>query len=221
MHQLRGTKPDETTRERLLLCGARLFAQKGYAAASLRAVTSAAGANLAAIKYYFGDKAAFYQACFRHIWSLNASPLDAVDRAALRTRADCEEALRRVLEATATTILSDQPRNRCLCAMMTREMINPTPALRTIIREFIRPRLESFEALLGMWTGRKLNPAAMRLLSFTLLGQLMMFCLTQPVVRNIFGNVYGNPRFAKRLAEQVMANFAAVLNGSRTEAAAR
>ncbi len=58
-------QPDkDTTRERLLLAALRLFAQQGYARTSVRAIAQEAGANVAAIAYHFGDKAALYTATF-------------------------------------------------------------------------------------------------------------------------------------------------------------
>lgn len=51
-----------STREALLATGARLFAQRGFDGASVRAITADAGANLGAITYHFGSKEAFYDA---------------------------------------------------------------------------------------------------------------------------------------------------------------
>ena len=51
-------------REQLLHCALRLFADKGFAKTSTREIALAAGANLAAISYYFGDKAGLYRAVF-------------------------------------------------------------------------------------------------------------------------------------------------------------
>jgi AcrR family transcriptional regulator len=44
------------TKERILDAAERLFAAHGFAGTSLRAVTKAAGANLAAVHYHFGTK---------------------------------------------------------------------------------------------------------------------------------------------------------------------
>jgi AcrR family transcriptional regulator len=44
------------TRERLLSAGERLFATRGIDAVSVRDITDAAGANLAAINYHFGSR---------------------------------------------------------------------------------------------------------------------------------------------------------------------
>lgn len=51
-------------RERLLHAALKLFADKGYAKASTREIAQAAGTNIAAISYYFGDKAGLYRATF-------------------------------------------------------------------------------------------------------------------------------------------------------------
>jgi TetR/AcrR family transcriptional regulator, regulator of cefoperazone and chloramphenicol sensitivity len=51
-------------RNRLLLAAIRLFALQGYAQTSTRELAEAAQVNVAAISYYFGDKAGLYRAAF-------------------------------------------------------------------------------------------------------------------------------------------------------------
>lgn len=57
----------QDTRCRLLDCALRLFSERGFARTSTRALAEAAGANLAAIRYYFGDKAGLYRATFAEL----------------------------------------------------------------------------------------------------------------------------------------------------------
>ena len=49
---------DGSTRERLMGAAERLFAEKDYEDVSVRAINAAAGANAAAVHYYFGSKEA-------------------------------------------------------------------------------------------------------------------------------------------------------------------
>jgi len=56
--------PLEDPRHRLLHTGLRLFAAQGYSKTSTRELAEAAGVNVAAISYYFGDKAGLYRAAF-------------------------------------------------------------------------------------------------------------------------------------------------------------
>ena len=54
----------EEARQRLLHAGLRLFAQPGFAQTTTRELAEAAQVNVAAISYYFGDKAGLYRAAF-------------------------------------------------------------------------------------------------------------------------------------------------------------
>jgi AcrR family transcriptional regulator len=56
--------PDEPARERLLVAALRLFAEQGYTKTSIRQIAQAAGANVAAVSYYFGNKAGLYRNVF-------------------------------------------------------------------------------------------------------------------------------------------------------------
>src|SRR5215471_2184823 len=44
------------TKEKLIATAAKLFAEQGYAATSLRQIIAEAGVNLAAVHYHFGSK---------------------------------------------------------------------------------------------------------------------------------------------------------------------
>lgn len=54
----------EDTRVRLLRAALQLFSERGFAQTSVRAIAEAAGTNVAAIAYHFGDKARLYTATF-------------------------------------------------------------------------------------------------------------------------------------------------------------
>ncbi len=52
---------DRETRDRLLRAGERLFAERGFKKVTVREICRAAGANVAAINYHFGDKLGLYR----------------------------------------------------------------------------------------------------------------------------------------------------------------
>lgn len=54
-----------STRQRILGAAEELFAERGFAAASLRQVTAAANVNLAAVNYHFGSKDNLIEEVFR------------------------------------------------------------------------------------------------------------------------------------------------------------
>lgn len=53
-------KSAQDVRQRLLSAGLKLFAEKGFDGATVREICDAAHSNLAAINYYFHDKAGYY-----------------------------------------------------------------------------------------------------------------------------------------------------------------
>lgn len=57
--------PQFSTRQRILGAAEELFAERGFAGASLRQVTTAANVNLAAVNYHFGSKDNLIEEVFR------------------------------------------------------------------------------------------------------------------------------------------------------------
>lgn len=74
-------RPAPETRSRILDAAEALFVEHGFEATSMRMITGAAGANLAAVNYHFGSKDALIQEVFRRrLTELNRQRLAALDR---------------------------------------------------------------------------------------------------------------------------------------------
>jgi AcrR family transcriptional regulator len=75
------TEETRDTKERILDAAEALFADQGFSA-SMRNVTTEAGANLAAVNYHFGSKEALIEAVFsRRLGPLNRQRLKELDAA--------------------------------------------------------------------------------------------------------------------------------------------
>jgi AcrR family transcriptional regulator len=75
-------RPPAESRDRLLGAAEQLFADRGYAAASVRGITTAAGCNVAAVNYYFGGKDRLYREVFRRgLSALRARRIASIRRA--------------------------------------------------------------------------------------------------------------------------------------------
>jgi AcrR family transcriptional regulator len=73
--------PEKDTRSRILDVAERLFADSGFVATSLRALTTEASANLAAVHYHFGSKDELIREVLRRrIEPLNRERLELLDR---------------------------------------------------------------------------------------------------------------------------------------------
>ncbi|MCB9915257.1 MAG: TetR/AcrR family transcriptional regulator [Planctomycetes bacterium] len=86
---------DPSTKERLLDSAERLFAERGYAATSLRELTQDAGCNLAAVNYHFGTKEALVLAVLeRRVRPVNEERLARLDALEAAGTPQLEDVLR-------------------------------------------------------------------------------------------------------------------------------
>ena len=70
-----------TTKARILDAAEALFMEHGFEATSLRAITAAAGVNLAAVNYHFGSKEELFQAVLtRRLDPMNQDRVDILTR---------------------------------------------------------------------------------------------------------------------------------------------
>ena len=89
--------PPHPTSERILDAAEALFADHGFDATSLRAITHAADVNLAAVHYHFGSKVGLFEAVVhRRVDGLNAQRIERLEALQAGAR---EPTLAEVLEA--------------------------------------------------------------------------------------------------------------------------
>lgn len=98
------SQPD--TKQRILDAAEQLFAHQGYHGTSLRAITTAADVNLAAVNYHFGGKEGLLEAVFlRRLEPLNATRLEQLEAVLARAEQagkvpDCRDILRTFVAPT-------------------------------------------------------------------------------------------------------------------------
>ena len=97
--------PTLDTKERILDTAERLFAEHGFEATSLRAITAAAGANLAAVNYHFQSKDSLVHAVIqRRMAPINSQRLALLD-ACEKSAGDGPLALDKITEAFLLPII--------------------------------------------------------------------------------------------------------------------
>jgi TetR/AcrR family transcriptional regulator, regulator of cefoperazone and chloramphenicol sensitivity len=138
-------KPDTTqttpdTRQRLLDAAVTIFAERGFRRTTVRDICQAADANVAAVNYHFGNKAALYDAAFDHarLLSNESNPFVQMDKA---RDFHADQAPERRLYLFIRTMLEHQFRDgkpTDLTRLMTHEMMQPTPALDRLIEVSVR-----------------------------------------------------------------------------------
>ena len=112
----------QEARTQLLSAALALFAEQGFAKTSTRAIAQAADVNLAAIRYYFGDKAGLYAACFSEPLGGNAGDLTRLCGA---PELPVAEALRLFLTGYVEPLKQGEIVRQCM-RLHLREMLEPT-----------------------------------------------------------------------------------------------
>jgi AcrR family transcriptional regulator len=147
---------DLATRERLITHGAELFAERGFKKVTVREISAAAKANVAAVNYYFGDKMGLYtEIVERCLAKLEETTSKAI---AAGQGADPETQLGAFVRVFVERLLEPRPDTHAQQLMM-HEMTDPTPMLEVIARRVMRPRLSYLCKVIGALMSR---PAADR-----------------------------------------------------------
>jgi AcrR family transcriptional regulator len=135
------------TRERLLDVAERVFAERGFAGASVREITDGAEANLGAINYYFRSKENLYAEVFRrriaHMHERFLGPLRGNED---MTEGGLEAAL--AAFGKAFTVPHEDPEyRRRVLDLCSRELIEAQLPPGLFMREFVTPLIEAIMSL--------------------------------------------------------------------------
>ncbi len=129
----------ESTRERILDVAERLFAERGIAATSLRAITREAGANLAAIHYHFGSKegllAAVVERQAQPVNAARSAELDRIEREAGPSGPTVEALLAAYVLPAVSRMKALGPRAQHLPRLVARIEAQPAEVVEALLRE--------------------------------------------------------------------------------------
>jgi AcrR family transcriptional regulator len=169
--------PDDP-RDRLLAAAGPEFAERGYEAATVRDICLAAGVNVAAVNYYFGDKKRLYIESVKHAhrervrqvpepqWAAGTPP----DR---KLRDFVGNMLERMLGL-------GQPDWQV--RLMLREVLQPTEACRELVEDYIRPHFQLLVSILDELCGGRLDETQLRRVALSVVGQCFLYRAAGDVV---------------------------------------
>jgi AcrR family transcriptional regulator len=146
-------RTEHATRESLLDAAEALFAEHGIQAASLRAITQKAGANLAAVHYHFGSKEGLVKAVFsRRIKPLNQERLRLLEACDLETPLE-GHGVEQVLHAFLAPVLRmsrETPEGtKDFAQLMGRAFMEPGEEVKQVLMEEFREMVDRFLAAFG------------------------------------------------------------------------
>ncbi|MGE0434424.1 MAG: TetR/AcrR family transcriptional regulator [Planctomycetota bacterium] len=145
--------PSNTTRDHILDAAEALLARHGYAAASLRQVTTAAGVNLAAVHYHFGSKEGLLRALFeRRLGPINEIRLQRL-AAAEEKAAPGPPAVADIVSAMVAPMiesgLGEKAPLHHFTQLVGRMHAEPSNEMARMFKEMLGELLQRFMAALG------------------------------------------------------------------------
>jgi len=176
-------------RGRLLHAALRLFAEKGFAKTSTREIALAAGANIAAISYYFGDKAGLYEATFcEPMGGTGADVVALFDVAGM----SIEESLQRFMLAYTEPLKLGEVVGHCMRLHM-RELLEPTQQFATEIDRDVRGPHEALVRVLCRHLALDAPDDDVHRLALSIAGLAMQLFVMRDVIDALRPSLLGSP----------------------------
>jgi AcrR family transcriptional regulator len=167
----RRTRTEEDPRERILLAAGCEFAEWGYEAATVRDICAAAGVNIAAVNYYFGDKRRLYVMSVKHAHEqrVHQLPLPAWG-------ADVPPATRlHDFVANLLERMLGDGQAPWQVRLMMREILQPTEACRELVEDYLRPHFAVLVSILAELAAGRLTEPEVRRLAMSVVGQCFIY----------------------------------------------
>ncbi|MDX9788424.1 MAG: CerR family C-terminal domain-containing protein [Desulfobacterales bacterium] len=157
------------TRRRLLNAACEVFAQKGYRDAMVAEICQRAGANVAAVNYYFKDKKNLYRSVWQHA-------LENFEELAFAEIADYspQDRLRAYIQTLVQnfTARGDMGRFGRLYLM---EMVNPTGLIQNAWHDTIEPIRRKLHQTIRDIIGPEAEEISIRFCELSIVNQCRMF----------------------------------------------
>jgi AcrR family transcriptional regulator len=180
----------EKARQKLVMAGLELFGELGFNAASTRDIAEKAGQNIAAINYYFGNKAGLYKAvvqeCFHHKSRETAEAIQAANAVLENPKAAPEQYLDAIddwLRASVMMLARGDRQSKSFMKLMFREQFWPTRAFREFFLNASDPRMDPFARLIAAYLQRDIDDVKTFLTVHALAGPFIGFFVAPEAVR--------------------------------------
>lgn len=148
----RSLPPDRITRQKIIDSALKLYALKGIDGVPVRALTSDAGVNVAAVHYHFGGTEALAEAVFGELSErINAQRVEALEA----ITADAAQAGRRPAVSAIVQVFvapyvgpDASTEGRLLAQLILKHRLSPSPMTERVVGKHFDPMAKKFVAAL-------------------------------------------------------------------------
>ena len=185
------------TRFRLLNAACEVFAQKGYRDTKVAAICKRAGANVASVNYYFGDKASLYREAWQHALQNYEEPVFS-ETADTSSRGRLQAYIRVLLENFTVKGKAGQ-----FSRLYLMEMVHPTGLIQAAWRKIIEPRRQRLHAIIRDIIGQDTEDLRILFCELSIINQCRTLVTISPSdLEYMLGQPIG-PELIKRLAAHI------------------
>ncbi|HMP01510.1 MAG TPA: CerR family C-terminal domain-containing protein [Gemmatales bacterium] len=174
----------DPVKERLLDAAGAVFAERGFAAATVREICARADANLAAVNYHFGDKERLYIEAVKAAHARRLAEIPAPVPSPETTPVD---RLRLCIRTMLQRMVFDAHQPPWCAQLVMRELAVPSTACRELTQEFIRPQFEQLLTLVSELVPPGTPARRRHLVVFSIVGQCLHHRLARPIIGHLVG----------------------------------
>ena len=193
-------RSNSSCRNRILEAAGEIFAECGYRSATVRRICEQAGANIAAINYYFGGKEKLYSEVLRywHEFAIRKYP----SLLGVSEKASAEEQLKAFIRSLLFRLL-DKGKPAWFGKLMAREIAAPTKAFDHMVKEVMHPLNKLLASILQKIAGTALSEEEILRCCISIIGQCVYY-YNAKYMAQLFRRDVSNPEEIRRIADHIL-----------------
>jgi AcrR family transcriptional regulator len=198
----------KVTRRKLLNAACEVFAQKGYKGAKVADICKQAGANVASVNYYFGDKVSLYKEAWQYALQNLTEPIFSE-----LTAGSPQDLLRKYIQALMQHFAA-KDRLGQFSRLYLMELVNPTGLIKEAWQEMIEPQRRILHNIIRAIMGSEAGELSVLFCELSIVNQCralitiknsdLQYMLGQPICEELI------ERFVRHIADFSLAGIKAV-----------
>ena len=211
-NQVAKREDGKVTRRKLLNAACEIFAQKGYKGAKVADICKQAGANVASVNYYFGDKVSLYKEAWQYALQ------NLIETTFSELTSGSPQALLRQYIQTLMRHLAGKDKSGQFSRLYLMELANPTGLIKDAWHDMIEPQRRRLHDIIRAIIGPEAEELSILFCELSIVNQCralvtvkdsdLQYMLGQPLGTELID------RLARHIADFSLAGIKAVGNQS-------
>ncbi len=210
MPNVKNNAAAQATKRKLLDAAGEIFAEQGFARATIKDITDRAGTAVAAVNYHFSNKQELYYQVIKtvHHAGLEAGKVITHPGPAISPADQLHEYVRQFLRN-----MLDPARPPWSATILMREMRQPSAATERLMDEVFRPYARALRNLVARLIGRRISRRKTILLAESIISQCIFFVDHQVTLERLYPDLPPAARRIDELADHITEFSLAAIRG--------